>query len=300
MVDGGGKWGRVGRSGGRVRWSGPGERRCPMFFMGTYTPKLDDKGRLFLPAKFRDQLAEGLVVTRGQERCLTVWPQAAFERGGPAGAGGTGHRSRRPATTSGCSSPAPPTRQPDKQGRITIPPMLREYASLSKDVVVIGVDEPGRDLGPGRVAGVLRRPASRRSPSSATRSSPGSDPDQHQQHRSTHHNCNRRHRTDEVSGPLPDAIWGTFPGARRRTSHPGSGQGPGRANPHTAAPASTAASVGSRPMSITPPRRHRRPDARRGAPPGPRRRRRDGVLRGHLGRRSPSACCSSRAWAARR
>ena len=41
-----------------------------MFFMGTYTPKLDDKGRLFLPAKFRDQLSEGLVVTRGQERCL--------------------------------------------------------------------------------------------------------------------------------------------------------------------------------------------------------------------------------------
>ena len=50
-----------------------------MFFMGTYTPKIDDKGRLFLPAKFRDQLAEGLVVTRGQERCLTVWPMAAFE-----------------------------------------------------------------------------------------------------------------------------------------------------------------------------------------------------------------------------
>ena len=50
-----------------------------MFFMGTYTPKLDEKGRLFLPAKFRDQLAEGLVVTRGQEFCLTVWPTAAFE-----------------------------------------------------------------------------------------------------------------------------------------------------------------------------------------------------------------------------
>ncbi|MCW2792175.1 MAG: cell division protein MraZ, partial [Nocardioides sp.] len=49
-----------------------------MFFMGTYTPKLDDKGRLFLPAKFRDQLAEGLVVTRGQEFCLTVWPMADF------------------------------------------------------------------------------------------------------------------------------------------------------------------------------------------------------------------------------
>ena len=49
-----------------------------MFFMGTYTPKLDEKGRLFLPAKFRDQLTEGLVVTRGQEFCLTVWPMDDF------------------------------------------------------------------------------------------------------------------------------------------------------------------------------------------------------------------------------
>ena len=48
-------------------------------FFGTYTPKLDDKGRLFLPAKFRDQLAEGLVVTRGQERCLTVWSMEDFQ-----------------------------------------------------------------------------------------------------------------------------------------------------------------------------------------------------------------------------
>ena len=49
-----------------------------MFFMGTYTPKLDDKGRLFLPAKFRDRLAEGLVVTQGQENCLVVWPTDVF------------------------------------------------------------------------------------------------------------------------------------------------------------------------------------------------------------------------------
>ena len=49
-----------------------------MFFMGTYTPKVDDKGRLFLPAKFRDALSEGLVITQGQENCLTVWPEATF------------------------------------------------------------------------------------------------------------------------------------------------------------------------------------------------------------------------------
>ena len=38
-----------------------------MFFMGTHTPKLDEKGRLVLPAKFRDALAEGLVITQGQD-----------------------------------------------------------------------------------------------------------------------------------------------------------------------------------------------------------------------------------------
>ena len=49
-------------------------------FLGTHTPRLDDKGRLFLPAKFRDQLERGLVVTRGQERCLFVFPIAEFEQ----------------------------------------------------------------------------------------------------------------------------------------------------------------------------------------------------------------------------
>ena len=49
-------------------------------FFGTYTPRLDDKGRLFLPAKFRERMADGLVVTRGQERCLYVFPMAEFVR----------------------------------------------------------------------------------------------------------------------------------------------------------------------------------------------------------------------------
>ena len=48
-------------------------------FVGTYTPKLDDKGRLFLPARFREQLEEGLMVTRGQERCLTVYSLPEFD-----------------------------------------------------------------------------------------------------------------------------------------------------------------------------------------------------------------------------
>ena len=106
-------------------------------FFGTYTPKLDDKGRLILPAKFRDQLAGGLMVTRGQEHCLYVWPQAEVERiterlrEAPVSNKATRDYVRRFSSASSDETP-------DKQGRITVPPKLREWANLSKDVVVIG------------------------------------------------------------------------------------------------------------------------------------------------------------------
>jgi MraZ protein len=113
----------------------PGEG-VAMFF-GTYTPKLDDKGRLFLPAKFRDDLAEGLVVTRGQERCLTVWTLGDFQAM-------TDRLREAPVTNKGTRDyvrmlfAAASQEVPDKQGRVSIPPVLREYASLGKDVMVIG------------------------------------------------------------------------------------------------------------------------------------------------------------------
>ena len=106
-------------------------------FFGTYTPKLDEKGRLFLPAKFRDQLTEGLVVTRGQERCLTVWSMDDFSSL-------TDRLRQAPVTNKGTRDyvrmlfAAASQEVPDKQGRISIPGPLREYASLTKDVVVIG------------------------------------------------------------------------------------------------------------------------------------------------------------------
>ena len=106
-------------------------------FLGTHFPRLDDKGRLILPAKFREQLAAGLVVTRGQERCLYVFPAAEFERI---------HEQLRqaPVTSkqardylrvllSGASDEVP-----DKQGRVTVPPALRSYAGLDRDCAVIG------------------------------------------------------------------------------------------------------------------------------------------------------------------
>ena len=106
-------------------------------FFGTYTPKLDDKGRLFLPAKFRDELAEGLVVTRGQERCLYVWSMAEFgkltERLREVPVTNKAGRDYVRMFFAGASD-----EKPDKQGRVTIPPMLRDYASLSRDCIVIG------------------------------------------------------------------------------------------------------------------------------------------------------------------
>ena len=106
-------------------------------FFGTYTPRLDDKGRIFFPAKFRDELAEGLVVTRGQERCLYVWSLEEFgkltERLREVPVTNKSARDYMRMFFAGASDETP-----DKQGRVTIPLMLRDYASLSKDCIVIG------------------------------------------------------------------------------------------------------------------------------------------------------------------
>ena len=109
-----------------------------MFFMGTFTPKLDDKGRLILPAKFRDRLSEGLVVTTGQEKCLSVFPPDVFAKvAGQAEARGMTSRSGREQARMLFSNAEEAT--PDKQGRIAIPPHLRTYAAISREVVVTGV-----------------------------------------------------------------------------------------------------------------------------------------------------------------
>jgi MraZ protein len=106
-------------------------------FLGTHTPRLDDKGRLFLPAKFRDDLQGGLVITKGQDRCLFVWSRSDFEalteRVRQAPFTNKSSRDFLRVLFSGASDEIP-----DKQGRITIPPVLREYARLRRDCVVIG------------------------------------------------------------------------------------------------------------------------------------------------------------------
>lgn len=106
-------------------------------FLGTHAPRLDDKGRMVLPAKFRDALAGGVVLTKGQDRSVVVWPSAEFA----AYAARLNEASRSDARVraylrvlfSGATDEVP-----DRQGRITLPPILREYAGLDRDAVVVG------------------------------------------------------------------------------------------------------------------------------------------------------------------
>ena len=106
--------------------------------LGTHTPKLDEKGRLFLPAKFRDELSDGVVITRGQERCLYVFSAKEFaeihEKLRQAPASVKGARDYLRVLLSGASDETP-----DKQGRVVLPSLLRSYAGLTKDLVIIGV-----------------------------------------------------------------------------------------------------------------------------------------------------------------
>jgi MraZ protein len=108
-------------------------------FLGTHAPRLDEKGRLILPAKYRDELAEGVVITKGQERCLYLFPQEEFGRitealrTAPVTAKAVRDYSR--VFFASASDEVP-----DKQGRITVPPALRAYAGLQRDCVVIGAN----------------------------------------------------------------------------------------------------------------------------------------------------------------
>ncbi len=108
-------------------------------FLGRFDNKLDDKGRLAMPAKFRARLAEGFVVTRGFEPCLTVYPMSEWKKLTEA-------LNRFPVTdqkariirrvlfAQACDT------ELDKQGRILIPEYLREAAGLTSEVVVAGMD----------------------------------------------------------------------------------------------------------------------------------------------------------------
>ena len=108
-------------------------------FLGRFSHNLDAKGRLAIPAKFRGALADGLVVTRGIDRCLSVYPLTSWET--------------LAARVSALSISDPDARQfkrmvfaeamdeeLDAQGRIVVPPELRRYAGIEREAIVVGMN----------------------------------------------------------------------------------------------------------------------------------------------------------------
>jgi MraZ protein len=107
-------------------------------FLGEYTHTIDEKGRLTIPAKYRNELAVGLVVTRGFDQNLMIFPldewQEMAEDILTRPLGDEEVRTFRRRIFSGAVDLAP-----DRQGRIIIPPYLREFAEIDGEVIIAGM-----------------------------------------------------------------------------------------------------------------------------------------------------------------
>lgn len=107
-------------------------------FISQYSHSLDSKGRIIIPAKFREELGDEFYITKGMDPCLLICTKEEWfdkiNRMMKLPMSNVGIRDYvRNFTAFGLLC------QPDKNGRIAIPPSLREYAKLEKDVVSVGV-----------------------------------------------------------------------------------------------------------------------------------------------------------------
>jgi len=106
-------------------------------FMGEHSHTIDAKGRMIIPAKFREELGEQFVLTQGMDYTLTIYPMPEWEKF-------LSQLNALPLTSKDARSfrrffTAKATMcELDKQGRILVPASLREYAGLEKDVVLTG------------------------------------------------------------------------------------------------------------------------------------------------------------------
>lgn len=107
-------------------------------FIGEYTHNLDTKGRLAVPAKFRTQLKEGAVVTKGFDDCLFLYPKSEWEEMAAKLAKLPFSQSKARAVSRMMLAGAMEV-EFDSQGRITLPEYLREFAGLNKKAVIAGL-----------------------------------------------------------------------------------------------------------------------------------------------------------------
>ena len=124
--------------GSGVKWFKLSTKEVKVLFIGEYRHSLDTKGRVIVPAKFRDGLGDKFVITKGLDGCLFAYSKEEW----------TNFENKiktLPLTNKDARAfvrfffSGAVECEIDKQGRTLIPPMLRDYATLNKDLVIIGV-----------------------------------------------------------------------------------------------------------------------------------------------------------------
>ena len=108
-------------------------------FIGTSYPKLDEKFRLILPAKFRDRLAGGVVLAKSQERCVAIYTKAQFEADSAQITKGVAIGTPEYRNLKRFFFGPTDDQTPDGQGRILVAQDLREWANLGRELIVTGV-----------------------------------------------------------------------------------------------------------------------------------------------------------------
>lgn len=109
-------------------------------FLGEYTYTLDDRGRIAIPARFREEFKAGLVLARGMDRCITAYPPGSWQRlteqlEGLSFTRGDARRLQRAIYAGAFEA------ELDRQGRVLIPAPLREYAGIREEVAVVGAND---------------------------------------------------------------------------------------------------------------------------------------------------------------
>ncbi|MBU0670608.1 MAG: division/cell wall cluster transcriptional repressor MraZ [Patescibacteria group bacterium] len=107
-------------------------------FIGEYSHNLDEKGRLAIPIKYRDDLAKGAVVTRGLDNCLFLYPKEEWEKLAQKLANLSISKKNTRAFARLMLAGAMDV-ELDKQGRIVVPEYLRIFAGMKKKLVVTGL-----------------------------------------------------------------------------------------------------------------------------------------------------------------
>ena len=108
-------------------------------FLGEFEYKIDEKGRVPVPPKFRRELKEGVVLTTGPEKCIIAYPQAEWNKLAATLTGGTIAASKLRRLNRAIFATAF-SLIIDNQGRIALPVPLREYAGIDDELVIAGAN----------------------------------------------------------------------------------------------------------------------------------------------------------------